>query len=187
MASKLDPETRELWEKRVVELPRGNSGRHTIPDANEIFTFIDQRARTVEHSSQHVKFGQTSAPKKPSAAVSTAMGEHPNPFRVDVNYAANSKKPTPTKRPNHFEGQPPERRDTEKCLHCGQDHKLWGCENFRTAPILHKQRTVGKGRLCYNCLSPGHQTRDCVSRFNCRTCKGRHHSLLHEASLVPAS
>ena len=34
-------------------------------------------------------------------------------------------------------------------------------------------------KVCYNCLHPGHSSRQCPSRFSCRECGGRHHTLLH--------
>ncbi|CAH2210304.1 jg22728, partial [Pararge aegeria aegeria] len=32
---------------------------------------------------------------------------------------------------------------------------------------------------CYNCLKSSHQLKSCTSIFSCRTCKRKHHSLLH--------
>ncbi|XP_055621958.1 uncharacterized protein LOC129765576 [Toxorhynchites rutilus septentrionalis] len=32
--------------------------------------------------------------------------------------------------------------------------------------------------LCRNCFRTGHQAKDCQSRFSCRKCKGRHHTLV---------
>ncbi len=34
-------------------------------------------------------------------------------------------------------------------------------------------------RLCLNCFSSNHGYRACTSRFSCRTCGARHHTLLH--------
>ena len=41
---------------------------------------------------------------------------------------------------------------------------------------------VFKKKLCANCLLPtdkNHTTRTCPSKYNCRTCNGRHNSILH--------
>ena len=59
IASKLDQESREMWEKLVVELPRDpTSGKITIRSYTLMMGFIDQRARTLEHSGLQ-KFGST--------------------------------------------------------------------------------------------------------------------------------
>ena len=34
-------------------------------------------------------------------------------------------------------------------------------------------------RLCYNCLAPGHWTGDCRSVARCRSCGGKHHTMVH--------
>ena len=35
-------------------------------------------------------------------------------------------------------------------------------------------------KLCNNCLSLQHSTGNCTSRYACRECDGKHHSLLHD-------
>ena len=34
--------------------------------------------------------------------------------------------------------------------------------------------------LCFNCLAPGHKTADCRSYGRCRTCRDKHHTLVHQ-------
>ena len=34
-------------------------------------------------------------------------------------------------------------------------------------------------KFCYKCLPPGHQTRDCRSVARCRSCGGKHHTMVH--------
>ncbi|XP_076301716.1 uncharacterized protein LOC143219724 [Lasioglossum baleicum] len=46
-------------------------------------------------------------------------------------------------------------------------------------PLVHKFKR------CFNCLSHAHLSRDCTSKFSCRLCHRRHHSLLHEDE-IPA-
>ncbi|XP_061395385.1 uncharacterized protein LOC133330998 [Musca vetustissima] len=36
--------------------------------------------------------------------------------------------------------------------------------------------------LCYNCLSSNHGVKECKSRFGCRNCSQRHHTLLHKGT-----
>lgn len=39
-------------------------------------------------------------------------------------------------------------------------------------------------KLCVNCLSSSHAKNNCKSKFSCKKCKKRHHTLLHLESKV---
>lgn len=39
---------------------------------------------------------------------------------------------------------------------------------------------VNSNRLCLNCFRADHFSRNCTSKYTCRYCKRRHHSLLHD-------
>ncbi len=39
---------------------------------------------------------------------------------------------------------------------------------------------VKDNKWCTNCLHPSHTCSQCTSSFTCRTCKGKHHTLLHK-------
>ena len=72
------------------------------------------------------------------------------------------------------------------CSACrGHSHPLFVCNVFRGWTQAQRNEHVKNSRLCYNCLSHSHGTRDCTSTHFCRTCGGRHHTLLHRPS-VPA-
>ena len=174
MATKLDTETRELWEQRVVELPR-TDGRQTIPDAELIPSFIDQRARTLEHS-QHLKLGPSSAPSK-KVTGAAVTGEV-----ATSNYTANNKvKPKPIfkTRTDQIKVAAPARVGLQKCSHCGADHKLWIRDTSKALTHEDKKATIFRAKLCFNCLNSGHQTRACTSKYSCKTCKSKHHTLMH--------
>ncbi len=185
-ATKLDPETRELWERKTVELPRTN-GRQTVPVAEQMFTFIDQCARTLEHT-LHVKLDKNSNPSK------KASGSFVTTEEVFSNYAGNSysrqqKPPKNLQKPRPEPRVPPPPKAEPKvdmaCSACGADHKLWNCDKFKALPMDDKKSTVYRAKLCFNCLGFGHQTRACTSKFSCKTCKSRHHTLMH-APVTPA-
>jgi hypothetical protein len=65
-----------------------------------------------------------------------------------------------------------------KCPVCSAAHKIYICDNFKKMSLPERKNTVSKLRLCFNCLSYGHQVRDC--RFpGCPQCGKRHNSKLH--------
>ena len=45
-------------------------------------------------------------------------------------------------------------------------------------PSQRKQFVQSKN-LCFKCLRPGHAIANCPSKFSCRHCSKKHHSLLH--------
>ena len=65
------------------------------------------------------------------------------------------------------------------CCCCQGDHRLANCPRF--IDMEQKQRTnfVTNAKLCFNCLGRGHIGKVCRSTATCRTCKRRHHTLLH--------
>ncbi|XP_044727788.1 uncharacterized protein LOC123291538 [Chrysoperla carnea] len=78
-------------------------------------------------------------------------------------------------------------RDSEKkcILDCHENHEVYQCPKFvKWSPKL-RYEFVKKSKLCLNCLS-SHKIINCRSKFNCFTCKQRHHSLLHFPTSKPS-
>ncbi|XP_058828105.1 uncharacterized protein LOC131687998 [Topomyia yanbarensis] len=65
------------------------------------------------------------------------------------------------------------------CVVCSERHSIYQCSAFYQMPVAQRCELVSTRRLCWNCLSPGHISRRCNSKFSCRHCNERHHSLLH--------
>ena len=71
--------------------------------------------------------------------------------------------------------QPRERQHS--CTACrGEKHPLYSCNAFKNMSIDAKQEHVRNHRLCFNCLSFEHRTRECA---RCRKCNRLHHTILH--------
>ena len=43
-------------------------------------------------------------------------------------------------------------------------HLSWTCEKFKSMKVNERQEQVQKFRLSFNCLRPGHMSKDCKSR-----------------------
>ena len=65
------------------------------------------------------------------------------------------------------------------CDLCSEDHRLHACPQFKRMTVTDRFNLVKKKRACFNCLSPDHSASECTSKFSCRECKGKHHTLLH--------
>ena len=68
-----------------------------------------------------------------------------------------------------------------KCWLCSQNHRLQDCNQFLSESTAKRKDTVIKLKLCWNCLSNNHFSKDCSSQNRCRVdqCNRRHHTLLH--------
>lgn len=64
------------------------------------------------------------------------------------------------------------------CFICLQSHKTYQCPVINNAALTDRYRIVEEKDLCKNCLFK-HNTNDCQSKFRCKTCNEKHHSLLH--------
>ncbi|XP_062698515.1 uncharacterized protein LOC134284160 [Aedes albopictus] len=65
-----------------------------------------------------------------------------------------------------------------KCPSCSEIHGLHICPAFLKMSLSSRESLLRAQSLCRNCLKRGHLARECASKFSCRYCKARHHSLL---------
>nr|XP_029710132.1 uncharacterized protein LOC115256031 [Aedes albopictus] len=66
-------------------------------------------------------------------------------------------------------------------------HSMRTCPVFLGKGVSQRRELVSQKRLCWNCLSFGHQSKKCGSKFSCRKCREKHHSLLHDPAPVQES
>ncbi len=70
--------------------------------------------------------------------------------------------------------------DSARCpLGCPKKHALFLCDAFQKLTPNQRQAEIKRLNRCINCLSEGHQSSVCRSKFTCKTCKRKHHSMLH--------
>ncbi|CAI6347668.1 unnamed protein product [Macrosiphum euphorbiae] len=65
------------------------------------------------------------------------------------------------------------------CYACQGPHYVYKCEKFKGLPTSARSQLVRSNNMCLNCLSGSHTASACPSKYSCRTCSGKHHSLLH--------
>lgn len=66
------------------------------------------------------------------------------------------------------------------CLYCQQSHPLATCSKIKNQP--HKDRVEflkAKG-LCFGCLIPGHLSKFCKRKLECKECALKHPDILHK-------
>ncbi|XP_032690349.1 uncharacterized protein LOC116853391 [Odontomachus brunneus] len=65
------------------------------------------------------------------------------------------------------------------CPICKARHFFSECQTFVRGSVSQRRELVRKHGRCFNCLSQGHSVRECKSKYSCRNCQARHHTLLH--------
>lgn len=71
------------------------------------------------------------------------------------------------------------------CFVCSGPHRMHQCPQFLKMTTDSRRHFVESRSLCFNCLGIDHQVNSCPSKFTCRSCQKKHHSLLHKNT--PAS
>ncbi|XP_057670066.1 uncharacterized protein LOC130902185 [Diorhabda carinulata] len=66
-----------------------------------------------------------------------------------------------------------------KCAICSGDHRVFMCDKFKAMSVLNRMEQAKRLKLCLNCLRSGHKTNQCRLYASCKTCKGKHNTLLH--------
>ena len=66
-------------------------------------------------------------------------------------------------------------RSIVTCVFCQKvGHSLYKCRRFIEKPVADRVKFIQVEKLCFGCLSPGHQSKGCNKRMVCDTCSKRH-------------
>ncbi len=108
----------------------------------------------------------------------------PGPGSVQpcLTSATSSSAAPATPPPSKFRPNPPltPKKAPSGCPACKEQHGLLRCPMFQSYDVDRRNKLVRESRLCINCFSSQHGFRQCPSRFSCKTCNARHHTMLHK-------
>lgn len=76
---------------------------------------------------------------------------------------------------------------TRSVFFCEQDHPLYRCLAFKQKSVAAKRKFVSNNSVCFFCLRLGHAAKSCTSTFKCRSCSGKHSTLLHLDMVKPTA
>ena len=78
-------------------------------------------------------------------------------------------------------GKQMENQEKTSCWLCKQKHHLMDCPQFKDKSVEDRIDFARKEKLCKNCFSKGHTTKDCICKLKCRANSSgkKHHTLLH--------
>ncbi|XP_036145841.1 uncharacterized protein LOC118646627 [Monomorium pharaonis] len=68
---------------------------------------------------------------------------------------------------------------TLTCPLCKSRHFINLCPQFIAKNANQRRELVKRFKRCVNCLSSRHSASDCTSKYTCRLCSKKHHTMLH--------
>lgn len=156
LLGKLDIETRTNFEIQT------DSSK--IPEYKELYNFVEIKCKALE-SVQHLNIpkNKVASPSK-EKYFNRNIGKAGNTFSLQTNVQYDSR---------------------VKCYFCKGSHTLNKCPEFTSKSPKDRVSFVKQNKLCLNCLHHSHSLQNCTSSFKCRTCNGRHHSLIHVSKNNP--
>ncbi|XP_062703695.1 uncharacterized protein LOC134286139 [Aedes albopictus] len=150
LEDKLDDASLTAWEESVATVAH--------PTYNDMVQFLQKRARILETISinrpQHTPSKSNNQPPASKKFPST---------RLSTNVASDG---SPKSFPN--------------CPACEkQRHSIFDCSVFNGLDAKGRMKVVADKKLCSNCFRSDHFARNCRSKFSCKHCSRRHHSMIH--------
>ncbi|XP_055527207.1 uncharacterized protein LOC129719822 [Wyeomyia smithii] len=126
-----------------------------LPAYSDLIDYLRERSRILQKMKEYTESRPTNAPKqKVKFEQKTTQGR---------NFVQTSSK-----------------QSKESCICCNGDHQIYKCDTFRELTVNDRYNKVRQAGLGFNCLRRGHRSAACNSDNTCRTCKRKHHSLLHD-------
>lgn len=144
----------------------------TIPTWGEFDKFLTHKFKTLESVDNIKPISQ-----KPSQPKTDVNKKRTNTFQTNVNRDSGMKY---TNYNNRAPKGPPRTMNEQSCQLCKENHSIRGCPKFLRKIVNDRIHVVKVSHLCYNCLSSDHGVKECKSRYSCRECSQRHHTLLHK-------
>ncbi|XP_055591233.1 uncharacterized protein LOC129743273 [Uranotaenia lowii] len=152
LSKKLDSTTIRAWEQ--------DTRQKDEVKYDELIEFLIQQVRmlkSVDSDLQHRSSGFT------VSKVAGQIPKKPAPIRSVVNTATSETQSS-----------------TSPCHCCLRQHPLHQCPAFQHLSISQRREIVTNKSLCWNCFRANHQARSCKSKFLCRICQAKHHTMLHD-------
>ena len=150
------------WTDRALDIE--DFGRE--PSFHDLAEFVKKRARAANSTYGQLQHSESQQRRSDSSRL-----------------RQNQERPRRSAFATQVESANDERRQ-RPCYMCEELHPIWNCETFIKCPVDKRIEFVKEKRLCFNCLGP-HKKMDCRSKYKCRECHMRHHTLLHDPSYNP--
>ncbi|XP_062542276.1 uncharacterized protein LOC134210250 [Armigeres subalbatus] len=152
LSYKLDPTTLRAWEEKT-------SGLENV-SYPELVDFLYQRVRMLKSVVSDLQIRSN----QPGQVKVAGFTQVPKKFVKMVSNSATTES----------------KSYAPSCIACPESHFLFQCPAFSKMSVRQRRELVSQKRLCWNCFRTGHQGRNCTSKYDCRSCHQKHHTLLHQ-------
>ncbi|XP_062542023.1 uncharacterized protein LOC134210014 [Armigeres subalbatus] len=165
LSYKLDPASLRAWEEKTSQ--------DDDVKYNDLVEFLYQRVRILKSVASDMSHRSQPSQAKVAGNILPPKKQLSSKFAASV-VSSDSKSNVPS------------------CFACSERHFLFQCQTFAKMPVSQRRELISQRKFCWNCFRTGHNARSCSSKFSCRTCRDRHHTLLHdpiqtvESSAAPA-
>lgn len=156
IVSKLDSESRKLWEIEVSRVSSDDTSDE-LPTWEQLKKFLEMRFRTLEMLEPSHTYNNRS---------STRTSQNNNTTKQNIKQRS-------------FHTSLQEERKSFTCAMCAGPHALYQCKQFAMQTPEKRSEYVQSKGMCFNCLSTTHAVKNCQISTSCRRCGRRHHTLLH--------
>ena len=172
--NKLPFQIQNKW-RGMVQQCRVSRGDGTYPTFSEFASFVKECAEKAnipeleELSKTKEVRPRTPFRKSPRGEEAISFGTQVSDQDKNVNALSEKEKTNKS-----------DKKRTEVCLFCKEQHHLDECKKFAEKPHKEKKDFFYKRFLCLGCASSSqHQVASCRNRLKCRICSGNHPSCLH--------
>nr|XP_029709433.1 uncharacterized protein LOC115255440 [Aedes albopictus] len=155
LCNKLDPYTLRAWEQETRQKDEVKY--------DELIEFLTQQVRMLKSVASDLQYRS----QGPSIKVAGPTPKITTTVKSIVNSATNEPM-----------------SDAPPCYACSQKHQLFQCPTFANLSVVQRRELISQRSLCWNCFRPNHQAKVCKSKFSCRTCHAKHHTLLHDQAAL---
>lgn len=186
VVSKLPYKLKERWRAEAYDIKEQRGRRAKFAD---LVSYIDRQARIAMDplfgnisDSRIISSGKTDQKEKyhgrkevrGSSFATNVFTESKGPQEMPVKPANSSKTVSAFEKP---------------CLYCQQSHTLASCSKIKHQPHKERVEFLKQKGLCFGCLVPGHLSKFCKRRIECKECALKHPDILHiikeEGSVSP--
>ncbi|XP_059062702.1 uncharacterized protein LOC131855445 [Achroia grisella] len=165
--SKLDKDLRRSFEEKYSDIE--------LPSYDQLKRFLRSKCEALLRDTHFLDLHQTN-----KSFLKTGTPMQFQPKRMNVSHtliAATDATPADNKSGLYY----------AKCSYCNETHSISSCPDFLQKSLEERMKIANDKHWCFNCLKPSHQLKNCTSIFSCRTCKRKHHTLLHRDKTIESN
>ncbi|XP_070529962.1 uncharacterized protein [Cardiocondyla obscurior] len=164
ICQRLDASSRKSWSIKT-------SDSDDLPSYTDLLEFLRHRRRALDDL---------------VVPASRQIVAKPSPRKITASTASSNLAPvpaaavSPVSAPANAHHVSSPAGPASRCPICQARHYFNSCPSFVKGSLSHRRSLVQTHKRCFNCLGGNHVSRDCPSKYTCRTCHQKHHSLLHD-------